>query len=59
MTNSNVEFFKEITVEVEIFIYEIIKEDSRTFIGFKNFQEREVFSDLLSVQAWVVKWLLI
>ena len=51
MTNSNVEFFKEITVEVEIFIYEIIKEDSRTFIGFKNFQEREVFSDLLSVQG--------
>ena len=51
MTNSNVEFFKEITTEVEIFIYEIIKEDSRTFIGFKNFQEREVFSDLLSVQG--------
>ena len=51
MTNSNVEFFKEITSEVEIFIYEIIKEDSRTFIGFKNFQEREVFSDLLSVQG--------
>ena len=51
MTNSNVEFFKETIAEVEIFIYEIIKEDSRTFIGFKNFQEREVFSDLLSVQG--------
>ena len=51
MTNSNVEFFKEITAEIEVFIYEIIKEDSRTFIGFKNFQEREVFSDLLSVQG--------
>ena len=51
MTNSNVEFFKEITAEIEIFIYEIIKEDSRTFIGFKNFQEREVFSELLSVQG--------
>ena len=51
MTNSNVEFFKEITAEIEIFIYEIIKEDSRTFIGFKNFQEREIFSDLLSVQG--------
>ena len=51
MTNSNVEFFKEITADVEVFIYEIIKEDSRTFIGFKNFQEREVFSDLLSVQG--------
>tara|TARA_A200000113_G_scaffold153410_1_gene138249 strand:+ start:154 stop:753 length:600 start_codon:yes stop_codon:yes gene_type:complete len=51
MTNSNVEFYKEITAVVEIFIYEIIKEDSRTFIGFKNFQEREVFSDLLSVQG--------
>ena len=44
MTNSNIEFFKEITTEVEIFIYEIIKEDSRTFVGFKDFQEREVFS---------------
>lgn len=51
MTSSNVQFFKEITVDVEIFIYEIIKEDSRTFIGFKNFQEREVFSDLLTVQG--------
>ena len=51
MTNSNVEVFKKITAEVEIFTYEIIKEDSRTFIGFKNFQEREVFSDLLSVQG--------
>ena len=51
MTNSNVDFFKEITADIEIFIYEIIKEDSRTFIGFKNFQEREVFSDLLSVQG--------
>ena len=51
MTNSNVEFYKEITAVVEIFIYEIIKEDSRTFIGFKNFQEREAFSDLLSVQG--------
>jgi Holliday junction DNA helicase RuvA len=51
MTNSNIEFFKEVTTEVEIFIYEIIKEDSRTFVGFKNFQEREVFSDLLTVQG--------
>ena len=51
MTSSNVEFFKEITAEVEIFIYEIIKEDSRTFIGFKDFKEREVFSDLLTVQG--------
>ena len=51
MTNSNVEFFKETTTDVEVFIYEIIKEDSRTFIGFKNFQEREVFSDLLSDQG--------
>ena len=51
MTNSNVDFFKEISAEIEIFIYEIIKEDSRTFIGFKNFQEREVFSELLSVQG--------
>ena len=51
MTNLNVQYFKEITSEIEVFIYEIIKEDSRTFIGFRNFQEREVFCDLLSVQG--------
>ena len=30
-------------------------EDSRTFIGFRNFQEK--FCDLLSVQGVGVKWL--
>ena len=52
MTSSNVEFFREITAEVEIFIYEIIKEDSRTFIGFKDFKEREVFSDFYQFRVW-------
>ena len=59
MTNSNVEFFKEITAEVEIFIYEIIKEDSRTFIGFKNFQEKRFLAIFYQFRVWVVKWLLI
>ena len=51
MTNSNVEFFKETTTDVEVFIYEIIKEDSRIFAGFLKEEERETFGDLLSVQG--------
>ena len=36
---------------VTIFIYEIIKEDSRIFAGFPREEERETFGDLLSVQG--------
>ena len=58
MTNLNVQYFKEITSEIEVFIYEIIKEDSRTFIGFRNFQEREAKIYYL-FRVLGVKWLLI
>ena len=37
--------------QVSIYIYEIIKEDSRIFAGFLKNQERETFGDLLTVQG--------
>ena len=36
---------------ISIFVYEIIKENERLFFGFLKYQEREIFSDLLSVQG--------
>ena len=35
----------------EIFIYEIIREDARILSGFLEKEERETFSDLLTVQG--------
>ena len=51
MTPLNIQKFKNIREDIEICIYEIIKEDSRILVGFKNDEEREIFSDLLSVQG--------
>ena len=51
MTPMNINNFKENRENVEIFIYEILKEDSRVLVGFQNSEEREIFSDLLSVQG--------
>ena len=36
---------------VSIFVYEIIKESERLFFGFIDYEERELFSDLLCVQG--------
>ena len=47
MTPLNVQKFKNIREDIEIYIYEILKEDSRILVGFKNGEEREIFSDLL------------
>jgi len=47
----NIQKFKNIHEDIEICIYEILKEDSRILVGFKNDEEREIFSDLLSVQG--------
>ena len=51
MTPMNIEELKHKREDIEIFIYEILKEDSRILVGFKNDEEREIFSDLLSVQG--------
>lgn len=36
---------------ITIYIYEILKEDSRLLVGFLSYSEREIFSDLLTVQG--------
>ncbi|MBD23226.1 MAG: Holliday junction branch migration protein RuvA [Alphaproteobacteria bacterium] len=36
---------------ISVFIYEIIKENERLFFGFLEYEEREIFSDLLCVQG--------
>ena len=51
MSNKDITKMGGIGSYVTIFIYEIIKEDSRIFAGFLREEERETFGDLLSVQG--------
>lgn len=51
MSNKNISKLGSIGSYANIFIYEIIKEDSRIFAGFLREEERETFGDLLSVQG--------
>ena len=51
MSNKNILKLGPIGSQVDLFIYEIIKEDSRIFAGFLDDQERDIFSDLLTVQG--------
>ena len=51
MSNKDITKMGGIGSYVTIFIYEIIKEDSRIFAGFPREEERETFGDLLSVQG--------
>ena len=51
MSNQNISKMGTVGSYVTIFIYEIIKEDSRIFAGFLKEEERETFGDLLSVQG--------
>ena len=51
MSNKNIGKLGGTGSYVNIFIYEIIKEDSRIFAGFLKEEERETFGDLLSVQG--------
>ena len=51
MSNKNISKLGGTGSYVNIFIYEIIKEDSRIFAGFLREEERETFGDLLSVQG--------
>ena len=51
MSNQNISKMGTVGSYVTIFIYEIIKEDSRIFAGFLEEEERETFGDLLSVQG--------
>ena len=51
MSNNNISKIGDIGSYITVFIYEIIKEDSRIFAGFLEEEERETFGDLLSVQG--------
>ena len=51
MSNRSISKIGTIGSYVNIFIYEIRKEDSRIFAGFLKEEERETFGDLLSVQG--------
>ena len=51
MSNKNISKMGAVGSYVNIFIYEIRKEDSRIFAGFLKEEEREMFGDLLSVQG--------
>ncbi len=51
MSNKNIKKIGSIGSQVKIFIYEIIKEDSRIFAGFLEDDERDTFGDLLTVQG--------
>mgnify|MGYP001229902031 CR=1 FL=1 len=51
MSNKNILKLGPIGSKVNLFIYEIIKEDSRIFAGFLENNERDIFSDLLTVQG--------
>ena len=51
MSNKNILKLGPVGSQVDLFIYEIIKEDSRIFAGFLDDQERDIFSDLLTVQG--------
>ena len=51
MSNRDLEKLGPIGSQIIIFIYEIIKEDSRIFAGFIDNDERETFGELLTVQG--------
>ncbi len=51
MSNKNIQKLGPIGSQITIHIYEIIKEDSRILAGFLDNQERDIFSDLLTVQG--------
>lgn len=51
MSKKNIIQLGPIGSYIEIFIYEIMREDSRILSGFLDKDERETFSDLLTVQG--------
>ena len=51
MSERNIKEVSKNISNVTFHIFEIIKEDSRNFYGFLNEAEREIFSDLLTVQG--------
>ena len=51
MSSMNILQLGTVGSTITIYIYEIIKEDSRLLVGFLHYSDRETFSDLLTVQG--------
>jgi Holliday junction DNA helicase RuvA len=51
MSEKNIKKIGPLGSQLTILIYEIYKEEGRTLIGFLKYEEREIFSDLLTVQG--------
>ena len=51
MSSMNILQLGAVGSTITIYIYEIIKEDSRLLVGFLHYSDRETFSDLLTVQG--------
>ena len=51
MSSMNILQLGTVGSTIIIYIYEIIKEDSRLLVGFLHYSDRETFSDLLTVQG--------
>ena len=52
----NIEKIVDKSSQVSINVFEILKENERLFFGFLNSSDRELFSDLLTVQELEEKW---
>tara|TARA_B100000029_G_scaffold515613_1_gene623526 strand:+ start:910 stop:1509 length:600 start_codon:yes stop_codon:yes gene_type:complete len=50
-SKKNIEIINGLSSIVTLFVYELIKENERLFFGFIDSEEREIFSDLLTVQG--------
>ena len=51
MSSMNILQLGAVGTAITIYIYEILKEDSRLLVGFLRYSDREIFSDLLTVQG--------
>ena len=51
LSNKNINKISNAESLINLFVYEVIKENERLFFGFNKYEEREIFSDLLCVQG--------
>lgn len=51
LSNKNINKISNSESLINLFVYEVIKENERLFFGFNKYEEREIFSDLLCVQG--------
>jgi len=51
LSNKNINKISNSESLINLFVYEVIKENERLFFGFNRYEEREIFSDLLCVQG--------